>query len=84
MSVHYRDRTWYGQEEDVPLDSPSVYGLTKGLGEVICAYFARWFDMNIIALRITGPTSCERFLEQRRDRPDGFAQVRARTAPISD
>lgn len=55
MSAHYRDRTWYGQEEDVPLDSPSVYGLTKGLGEIICAYFARWFDMNIIALRITGP-----------------------------
>jgi nucleoside-diphosphate-sugar epimerase len=73
MSVHYRDRTWYGQEEDVPLDSPSVYGLTKGLGEVICAYFARWFDMNIIALRITGPRPRERFLEQRRNRPDGFA-----------
>ena len=53
MSVHYRARTWYHQEESVPLDSPSVYGLTKSLGERICAYFAQWFDMNIIALRIT-------------------------------
>ncbi len=24
MSVHYRDRLWYHQEEDVPLDTPSV------------------------------------------------------------
>jgi nucleoside-diphosphate-sugar epimerase len=76
MSVHYRDRTWYGQEEDVPLDSPSVYGLTKSLGEVICAYFARWFDMNIIALRITGPRPRARFLEERRLRPPDFEQSR--------
>ncbi len=76
MSVHYRGRTWYGQEEDVALDTPSVYGLTKSLGEVICAYFARWFDMNIIALRITGPRPCARYLEERRDRPAGFEQTR--------
>jgi nucleoside-diphosphate-sugar epimerase len=76
MSVHYRGRTWYGQEEDVPLDSPSVYGLTKSLGEVICAYFARWFDMNIIALRITGPRPRGRFLEERRNRAPDFEQSR--------
>jgi nucleoside-diphosphate-sugar epimerase len=76
MSVHYRGRTWYGQEEDVALDTPSVYGLTKSLGEVICAYFARWFDMNIIALRITGPRPRARYLEERRDRPAGFEQTR--------
>lgn len=76
MSVHYRGRTWYPQEEAVPFDSPSVYGLTKGLGEVICAYFARWFDMNIIALRITGPRPRERFLEERRTRPAGFEESR--------
>jgi nucleoside-diphosphate-sugar epimerase len=50
----------------VPLDSPSVYGLTKGFGELICQYFARWFDMNIIALRITGPRTRDRWLEERR------------------
>jgi nucleoside-diphosphate-sugar epimerase len=76
MSVHYRGRTWYGQEEDVPLDTPSVYGLTKSLGEVICAYFARWFDMNIIALRITGPRPRERFIEERRHRPSEFEHTK--------
>lgn len=55
MSVHYRGRPSYPGEDEVPRDSPSVYGLTKGLGEEICAYFARWFDMNIIGLRISGP-----------------------------
>ncbi|HTT90817.1 MAG TPA: NAD(P)-dependent oxidoreductase [Acidimicrobiales bacterium] len=74
MSVHYRGRTWYGQEEDVAFDTASVYGLTKSLGEVICAYFARWFDMNIIGLRITGPRPRERFLDERRQRPAGFEQ----------
>ena len=41
MSVHYRERTWYPAEEAVPLDTPSVYGLTKGFGELICQYFAQ-------------------------------------------
>src|SRR5207302_5076203 len=54
MSVHYRERTWYPSEELAAYDTPSVYGLTKGFGEQICQYFARWFDMNLIALRITG------------------------------
>ena len=66
MSVHYRERTWYPSEEAVPLDTPSVYGLTKGFGEGICQYFARWFDMNLIALRITGPRPREQFLAERR------------------
>jgi nucleoside-diphosphate-sugar epimerase len=66
MSVHYRGRTWYPSEESVPLDTPSVYGLTKGFGERICEYFTRWFDMNLIALRITGPRTREQFLAERR------------------
>jgi nucleoside-diphosphate-sugar epimerase len=65
MSVHYRERTWYPSEETTPLDTPSVYGLTKGLGEGICQYFARWFDMSLIALRITGPRTREQFLAER-------------------
>lgn len=69
MSVHYRARAWYPAEERVPLDSPSVYGLTKGFGELICQYFANWFDMNIIALRITAPRSREQWIEQRQMRP---------------
>jgi nucleoside-diphosphate-sugar epimerase len=65
MSVHYRERPNFLAEEWVPLDTPSVYGLTKGFGEQICAYFARWFDMNLIALRITGPRTREQFLSER-------------------
>lgn len=67
MSVHYRKRDWYPAEELVPLDTPSVYGLTKGFGELICQYFARWFDLNLIALRITGPRTRAQWLEERRN-----------------
>lgn len=67
MSVHYRKRQWYPAEELMPLDTPSVYGLTKGFGELICQYFARWFDLNLIALRITGPRTREQWLEERRN-----------------
>ena len=66
MSVHYRERNWFPSEEAVPLDTPSVYGLTKGFGEGICQYFARWFDMNLLALRITGPRTREQFIAERR------------------
>ncbi|MDQ3809370.1 MAG: NAD(P)-dependent oxidoreductase [Chloroflexota bacterium] len=66
MSVHYRERTWFPGEELVPYDTPSVYGLTKGFGEQICQYFARWFDMNLLALRITGPRTRQQFLDERR------------------
>ncbi|HEX5417915.1 MAG TPA: NAD(P)-dependent oxidoreductase [Chloroflexota bacterium] len=66
MSVHYRKREWYPSEESVPYDTPSAYGLTKGFGEQICQYFARWFDMNLIALRITGPRARDRYLDERR------------------
>jgi nucleoside-diphosphate-sugar epimerase len=69
MSVHYRERPFFTSEEEMPLDTPSVYGLTKGFGELICAYFARWFDMNLIALRITGPRSRDAFLQERRNAP---------------
>ena len=72
MTVHDRNRTWYGQEEGLPLDSPSVYGLTKGLGEDICRYFARWFDMSIVALRITGPRRRTDYLTERRGRSADF------------
>ncbi|MCR6671537.1 NAD(P)-dependent oxidoreductase [Devosia ginsengisoli] len=69
MSVHYRGRPFYAAEADVPLDSPSVYGLSKGLGEGICAYFARWFGTSIISLRISGPRSREAYLKERRNPP---------------
>ena len=76
MSVHYRERSWYPSEELVPYDTPSVYGLTKGFGEQICQYFARWFDMNLIALRITGPRTREQFLAERHQKQLDPARVR--------
>lgn len=69
MSIHYRNREYYPQEELVPLDTPTVYGLSKGFGELICQYFARWWDMNLIALRITGPRTRAQYLEQRATPP---------------
>ena len=51
---------YFQAEETMPLDSPSVYGLTKGIGERICQYFAAVFGMRIIALRITGPRTRDR------------------------
>ncbi len=81
MSVHYRDRTWYPQEESVPLDTPSVYGLTKSLAEIICAYFARWFDMNIIALRITGPALVSVFSKTGATGNPASSKVAAATTP---
>lgn len=69
MSIHYRNREYYPQEELVPFDTPTVYGLSKGFGELICQYFARWWDMNLIALRITGPRTRAQYLEQRATPP---------------
>jgi nucleoside-diphosphate-sugar epimerase len=65
MSVHFRGRERYESEAVVPLDSPSVYGLTKGVGEQICTYFAHWFQMSIIGLRISGPRRRADYLAQR-------------------
>ena len=69
MSVHDRSRGYYAGEESLPLDNPDIYGFTKGLGERICQYFARWFDMNLIGLRITGPRERENYLKERQDPP---------------
>jgi nucleoside-diphosphate-sugar epimerase len=67
LSVHYRMRERFEQEELVPYDTPTVYGLSKGFGEQICQYFARWWDMNIVALRITGPRTREQYIAERRN-----------------
>ena len=69
MSVHNRSRTWYPSEDDVPLDGPNVYGLTKGFAEHICRYFAREFRMNLAVLRITGPSTRAQYIERRNSPP---------------
>ena len=65
MSVHFRKRDWYPAEDDIPLDTPSAYGLSKGFGELVCRYFARHFGMNLAALRITGPRTRMQWLDER-------------------
>ena len=57
---------YFQAEESMPVDNPTVYGLTKGFGERICEYFATYFDMRLIALRITGPRTREAFIAERR------------------
>lgn len=71
MSVHNRHRTWYPSEEEVPLDGPNVYGLTKGLTEKICHYFAREYDMNLLVYRITGPCNRAMFIDRIKNPPGG-------------
>ena len=74
MSVHFRKRERYPAEELVPLDTPSVYGLSKGFGELICQYFARWFEMNLIAPAHHRPA-------HPRAVPGASAAIRAPTRP---
>lgn len=71
MSVHNRHRTWYPSEEEVPLDGPNVYGLTKGLTEQICHYFAREYDMSLLVYRITGPCNRAMFIDRIKNPPGG-------------
>lgn len=71
MSVHNRHRTWYPSEEEVPLDGPNVYGLTKGLTEEICRYFAREYDMSLLVYRITGPCNRAMFIDRIKHPPGG-------------
>jgi nucleoside-diphosphate-sugar epimerase len=57
---------YFQAEETMPLENPSVYGLTKGFGERICQYFAAVFGMRIIALRITGPRTRAGYIAERK------------------
>jgi len=65
FTVHERTRNYFPAEEKVPLDNPGVYGLSKGFGEQVCQYFCREHKMSIIALRITGPSTRQQWLEKR-------------------
>ena len=65
FTVHERTRNSFPDEDIVPRDNPGVYGLTKSFGEQVCEYFAREHNMSLIALRITGPSTREQWLERR-------------------
>ena len=75
FTVHERTRNSFPSEEEVPLDNPGVYGLTKGFGEQACQYFCREHDMSIIALRITGPSTRQQWLQRRSQLKSGVVHI---------
>ncbi len=75
FTVHERTRNSYPYEDLVPRDNPGVYGLTKSFGEQVCEYFAREHDMSLIALRITGPSTREQWLERRSQPKDPSVHI---------
>jgi nucleoside-diphosphate-sugar epimerase len=46
-------------DEELPPDAREVYGLTKHLGEEVCRYAVRAWDMSVNALRLCLPVSME-------------------------
>ena len=62
-SVHSLPKDDFYTSEDLPLESGSVYGLTKSLGERICQWFCRYKDMTIVALRLFQPMSYDAWLQ---------------------
>lgn len=75
FTVHERTRNRFPSEDEVPLDNPGVYGLTKGLGEQVCRYFCREHGMSIFALRITGPSTRQQWLERRQQPKDSSIHI---------
>ena len=75
FTVHERTRNNFPYEDVVPRDNPGVYGLTKGFGEQICEYFTREHGMSLIALRITGPSTREQWLERRAQPKDSSVHI---------
>ena len=48
-----------------------MYGLTKGLTEQICHYFAREYHMSLLVYRITGPCNRAMFIDRIKNPPGG-------------
>ena len=62
-SVHNERAVKCFDDERLPLEAWHAYGLTKGMGEMVCEYFARLHGMSVIALRLFGPCAHESWLE---------------------
>ena len=75
FTVHERTRNNFPYEDVVPRDNPGVYGLTKGFGEQVCEYFVREHGMSLIALRITGPSTREQWLERYNQPKDSSVHI---------
>ncbi len=75
FTVHERTRNSFPDEDIVPRDNPGVYGLTKSFGEQVCEYFAREHNMSLIALRITGPSTREQWLERHNQPKDPSVHI---------
>lgn len=76
-SVHNERAVKRFDDESLPLDAWHVYGLTKGMGEMACQYFARVHGMSVVALRLFGPCPHESWLEDwRRNGRSGLTTFR--------
>ena len=75
FTVHERTRNSFPYEDIVPRDNPGVYGLTKSFGEQACEYFSREHSMSLLALRITGPSTREQWLERRNQPKDASVHI---------
>jgi nucleoside-diphosphate-sugar epimerase len=63
--------------DDHPLHACHFYGLSKGMGEMVCEFFARMHGLSVIALRLCAPSSEERWKEQcKPDRPNMYTTHR--------
>lgn len=61
-SVHNERVVRRYHDESLPLEAWHNYGLTKGMGEMVCDYFSRVHGMSVIALRLFGPCAHENWL----------------------
>jgi len=55
VTVHHQGHGNY-LDESLPLDNRGIYGLTKGMGERACQFFADSRNLSVIALRLYAPS----------------------------
>ena len=82
-SVH-RESVSRFPDESLPLEALHVYGLTKGMGEMVCSYFCRTQGLSVIALRLFAPSSNDVWRERCRDGQPNCFTTHADTARAFD
>ena len=63
--------------DDHPIHARHIYGLTKGMGEMVCEFFARMHGLSVIALRLFAPSAEDVWREQcKPDKPNMYTTHR--------